>query len=534
MKHVDRHRRGDPAARRGGAGLPEVQPARGAQARAGRPGRAGRRGRRRWSSRRRRRGRAGGVECPPDLPRISGDRPVLRQALLNLALNAVQAMPQGGDAAVPRPRGARTAGWRSTVEDTGRGHPARAPVAYFRPLFHDEGAGQRHRAVDGLSRDSASRRRHRGTIDAWCVGRRSTLCLPRRTTGDLLPRRRHDLRASRAWALVRCPGPRGAGVVLPRAADAFVAAPPSRRRSPCRPLPPRLVGPVVVERRRRAPVAQTPPPRRQPSPPPRTPRPRPAGQAAARGEASRRAAGASACGAAASPASRRPPAPHPETADDAEAIRRVRETLPRAARKLSKVEPRWPVTAARDSNHNGHTLHRPVRGTRSGQDEARLCALLAEKADTLSSRLGQALSGATRAPLPTRERPARLRPNPARRDPELLLLRDSDHLLCLRRDDETLVVPACDKSVTPAHSSAAQNRRSRCSTTLPSVICTHRLSKGLVPDLVLYVRQLQRVPCHLRVGRPARARADVGTERRHANGTIAAGRDVEDRGTPGP
>ena len=44
--------------------------------------------------------RAGGVtpvaSCPADLPRVSADPPLLRQALLNLALNAVQAMPQGG------------------------------------------------------------------------------------------------------------------------------------------------------------------------------------------------------------------------------------------------------------------------------------------------------------------------------------------------------------------------------------------------------------------------------------------------------
>jgi signal transduction histidine kinase len=35
-------------------------------------------------------------ECPPALPAIRGDRAMLRQALLNLAINAVQAMPKGG------------------------------------------------------------------------------------------------------------------------------------------------------------------------------------------------------------------------------------------------------------------------------------------------------------------------------------------------------------------------------------------------------------------------------------------------------
>jgi signal transduction histidine kinase/HAMP domain-containing protein len=36
------------------------------------------------------------LEGLSDLPRVSADRPLLRQALLNLALNAIQAMPEGG------------------------------------------------------------------------------------------------------------------------------------------------------------------------------------------------------------------------------------------------------------------------------------------------------------------------------------------------------------------------------------------------------------------------------------------------------
>src|SRR5690242_6038523 len=35
-------------------------------------------------------------ECPRDLPEIKADSAILRQALLNLALNAIQAMPNGG------------------------------------------------------------------------------------------------------------------------------------------------------------------------------------------------------------------------------------------------------------------------------------------------------------------------------------------------------------------------------------------------------------------------------------------------------
>ena len=36
------------------------------------------------------------VECPPTVPRVNADAAMLRQAFLNLALNACQAMPNGG------------------------------------------------------------------------------------------------------------------------------------------------------------------------------------------------------------------------------------------------------------------------------------------------------------------------------------------------------------------------------------------------------------------------------------------------------
>lgn len=68
--------------------------------------------------------RQAGVElkpdCSGDLPDINGDPGMLRQALLNLALNAVQAMPQGGTL---RMACRRTSGRRVeiTVEDTGAG-----------------------------------------------------------------------------------------------------------------------------------------------------------------------------------------------------------------------------------------------------------------------------------------------------------------------------------------------------------------------------------------------------------------------------
>jgi signal transduction histidine kinase len=62
------------------------------------------------------------TDCSPDVPPVHGDPEPLRQALLNLALNACQAMPQGGTLRLT----AQSASRRRvllTVEDTGVGIP---------------------------------------------------------------------------------------------------------------------------------------------------------------------------------------------------------------------------------------------------------------------------------------------------------------------------------------------------------------------------------------------------------------------------
>ncbi len=62
------------------------------------------------------------VECPPDSPRINADPGMLRQALLNLALNACQAMPSGGSLRITCRAAARKR-VEIDVEDTGVGIP---------------------------------------------------------------------------------------------------------------------------------------------------------------------------------------------------------------------------------------------------------------------------------------------------------------------------------------------------------------------------------------------------------------------------
>ena len=70
------------------------------------------------------------VDCPPSVPAVNGDAGMLRQAFLNLAINACQAMPNGGTlrlAAAPVSR-ARV---EILVEDTGVG----IPPAHLQKIF---------------------------------------------------------------------------------------------------------------------------------------------------------------------------------------------------------------------------------------------------------------------------------------------------------------------------------------------------------------------------------------------------------------
>ena len=92
---------------------------------------------------------------------------MLRQALLNLAINACQAMPNGGTLRIDC--AARRRGARVDVEDTGVGIPPEN-LPYLRPVLHDQGEGQRHFSSMSVSREGKCSRGGEGEGVAGGVG----------------------------------------------------------------------------------------------------------------------------------------------------------------------------------------------------------------------------------------------------------------------------------------------------------------------------------------------------------------------------
>lgn len=112
-------------------------------------------------------------ECPPNLPPVQGDATLLRQAFLNLALNACQAMPQGGILTI-RGRRARGSIVELEVSDSGIGiepeHLGRIFNLYF--TTREGGSGL------GLSMVYRTVQLHDGSIEAEStVGRGTTFRL---------------------------------------------------------------------------------------------------------------------------------------------------------------------------------------------------------------------------------------------------------------------------------------------------------------------------------------------------------------------
>ena len=82
------------------------------------------------------------LECPPTLPEINADPGMLRQAILNLALNACQAMPDGGTLRIACRANSRK-GVEVDVEDSGVGIPPENLSRIFELYFttKEKGSG---------------------------------------------------------------------------------------------------------------------------------------------------------------------------------------------------------------------------------------------------------------------------------------------------------------------------------------------------------------------------------------------------------
>lgn len=112
---------------------------------------------------------------PGDLPPVALDADLFKQALLNLLLNAQQAMPEGGE--ITLQAGREGDGVVLSVIDTGKGMAPEVAEKVFRPFFSTRPGG----TGLGLATTRKIIAAHDGTIDVQSeVGRGSkfTIHLP--------------------------------------------------------------------------------------------------------------------------------------------------------------------------------------------------------------------------------------------------------------------------------------------------------------------------------------------------------------------
>ncbi len=102
------------------------------------------------------------MEVPPTIPPIYGDRQQLRQVILNLVLNALDAMPEGGVLTLSAANSSERELLEIRVEDTGTGIPAHVLHKIFDPFFTTK-TGASGTGL-GLSVSLGIIRRHGGDI----------------------------------------------------------------------------------------------------------------------------------------------------------------------------------------------------------------------------------------------------------------------------------------------------------------------------------------------------------------------------------
>jgi signal transduction histidine kinase len=131
--------------------------------------------------------RAGNIEIksyvPTDLPPVALERDLFKQALLNLLLNAEQAMPGGGVITLQAAR--EPAAVRLDVIDTGKGMPPEIAAKVFKPFFTTRPGG----SGLGLATTKKIVEAHDGTIEVQSEVGRGTkftirLPLPQGTSSD--------------------------------------------------------------------------------------------------------------------------------------------------------------------------------------------------------------------------------------------------------------------------------------------------------------------------------------------------------------
>ena len=114
-------------------------------------------------------------EWCPDLPRVEADAGMLEQAFLNLALNAVEAMEEGGVLTI-RTRSAPESRIVVEFEDTGRGMTEEFSSRLFRSVL--QGKEEKSGTGFGLAIVSRITEAHSGTIRlASAVGKGTTLAM---------------------------------------------------------------------------------------------------------------------------------------------------------------------------------------------------------------------------------------------------------------------------------------------------------------------------------------------------------------------
>lgn len=119
---------------------------------------------------------------PADLPLVLLHRDMFKQALLNLMLNAEQAMPEGGSLTIQA--GIESSDVCLNLIDTGRGMPPEVVTRVFEPFFSTRSGG----SGLGLATTRKIVEAHSGTIDVQSAvgkGTKFTIRLPyARTTAD--------------------------------------------------------------------------------------------------------------------------------------------------------------------------------------------------------------------------------------------------------------------------------------------------------------------------------------------------------------